>query len=316
MAPSTVNNKRRRALMSVWEWNQPHQCSVGTRRQSAAAVQTLATRLTNRITSAMHNNNNRGGMPILVPILFTSHSLLCNSQNARQMLSGGFMHYVLKTKRNQCEKEENPIRVCPILAEVWLSFGRVFQYWPFLKKSILFNKNVKTNTLNILFVHKASQEPPRSRLLVPGALKTKLLLSFHSFLVSSFCLPALSPIFHSKNYPQDPMLKECIFRPRTNRKEETVMALWFQNYLQNRKQAVVIKGKKSEYKTVPSGVPQGSVLGPLLFLIHINDITKNIESVIKLFADDTSVSLALKDPDRRAAILNSDLEKINSWAKQ
>ena len=58
------------------------------------------------------------------------------------------------------------------------------------------------------------------------------------------------------------------------------------------------------------------MLGPLLFLIYINDITKNIESVIKLFADDTSVSLALKDPDRRAAILNSNFEKINSWAKR
>ena len=92
------------------------------------------------------------------------------------------------------------------------------------------------------------------------------------------------------------------------------LALWFQNYLQNRKQAVFIKGKKSEYKAVPSGVPQESVLGPLLFLlyIYINDITQNIESVIKLVADDTSVSLVLKDPDRRAAILNSDLEKITA----
>ena len=58
------------------------------------------------------------------------------------------------------------------------------------------------------------------------------------------------------------------------------------------------------------------MLGPLLFIIYINDITKIIESVIKLFADDTSVSLALKYPDRRAAILNSDFEKINSWAKR
>ena len=107
MAPSTVNNKRPRALMSVWKWSQPHQCSVGTQRQSAADVQTPATRLTNRMTSALHNidNNNRGGMPILGPILFTSHSLLCNGQNARQMLSGGFMHCPQKTlkkkKKNQ-----------------------------------------------------------------------------------------------------------------------------------------------------------------------------------------------------------------------
>ena len=53
------------------------------------------------------------------------------------------------------------------------------------------------------------------------------------------------------------------------------------------------------------------MLGPLLFLIYINDIVNNIESVIKLFADDTSLSLALNNPDSPAEILNHDLEKIN-----
>ena len=57
------------------------------------------------------------------------------------------------------------------------------------------------------------------------------------------------------------------------------------------------------------------MFGPLLFLIYINDIVNNIESVIKLFADDTSLSLALNNPDSRAEILNHDLEQINEWTK-
>ena len=93
---------------------------------------------------------------------------------------------------------------------------------------------------------------------------------------------------------------------------------WFRDYLSCRKQATVIKGEKSDFKSVSAGVPhaQGSVLRPLLFLIYINDIVNNIESVIKLFADDISLSLALNNPDSRAEILNHDLEQINEWAKK
>ena len=75
---------------------------------------------------------------------------------------------------------------------------------------------------------------------------------------------------------------------------------WFENYLAERKQAVVLHGSRSDYLTVPAGVPQGSVLGLLLFLIYINDNVEDIESVIKLFADDTNMYLCLENPHIRA----------------
>ena len=63
---------------------------------------------------------------------------------------------------------------------------------------------------------------------------------------------------------------------------------WSHNYLTDRTQAK--KGDKSSEKIISAGVPQGSVLAPLLFLIFFNDIEHSIESIIKLFADDTSMS--------------------------
>ena len=88
------------------------------------------------------------------------------------------------------------------------------------------------------------------------------------------------------------------------------------NYLSNRKQRVVINGKTSEYFPVESGVPQGSVLGPLLFLIYINDLEIGIKSQVNFFADDTMIYSVVHNPTLTASVLNHDLEIISQWAHQ
>ena len=91
---------------------------------------------------------------------------------------------------------------------------------------------------------------------------------------------------------------------------------FFESYLFNRKQRVVINGSYSEYANIKSGVPQGSVLGPLLFLVYINDLENNIKSNVKFFADDTMLYSVVKDPIVTAVDLNHDLDSINQWAHQ
>ena len=91
---------------------------------------------------------------------------------------------------------------------------------------------------------------------------------------------------------------------------------WIKSYLFQRKQRVVINGKESAYIEINAGVPQGSILGPLFFLIFINDIVLDIGCAIKLFADDTSIYLIIDHPNNAALELNENLEKVNNWSKQ
>ena len=87
-----------------------------------------------------------------------------------------------------------------------------------------------------------------------------------------------------------------------------------ESYLHNHKQRVVLNGQTSNWASVNAGVPQGSILGPLLFLIYINDLPDRIKSNVKLFADETSIFSVVNDTNVSCNELNEDLFNINKWA--
>ena len=89
---------------------------------------------------------------------------------------------------------------------------------------------------------------------------------------------------------------------------------WFESYLSNRKQYVSISGSCSETKTINNGVPQGSTLGPLLFLVYINDMHLAINRLQTVhFADDTTLSIAGRDLDELVQVTNAELARVDAW---
>jgi len=90
---------------------------------------------------------------------------------------------------------------------------------------------------------------------------------------------------------------------------------WVENWLSERKQRVVLGGEFSEWRDTLSGVPQGSVLGPLLFIIYINDIDDQINSSLLKFADDTKIYFKVNSPEN-IETLREDLCKLVSWSKE
>ena len=76
---------------------------------------------------------------------------------------------------------------------------------------------------------------------------------------------------------------------------DSKMLLWITNFLNNRKQRVVVDGSLSNFADIESGVPQGTVSGLLLFLLHINDLPSCVNSIVRLFADDCLLYREIKN---------------------
>ena len=83
------------------------------------------------------------------------------------------------------------------------------------------------------------------------------------------------------------------------------------SFLLDRFQRVLLNVQTSKWSQINAGAPQGSVLGPLLFLAYINDLTEGLTSYTKLFADDTSIFLVVRGSSSSSLSLNEDLSKIS-----
>ena len=90
---------------------------------------------------------------------------------------------------------------------------------------------------------------------------------------------------------------------------------WIEKWLTHRRQRVIVDGGISSWTSVLSGVPQGSVLGPILFLIYITDLDDDISSKVLTFADDTKVFRKItKDTDKQS--LQDDIDKVVKWSEK
>ena len=205
---------------------------------------------------------------------------------------------IFKKHDKQLIKNYRPISLLPICGKILekILFNNIYNYF---NANNLINKNQSgfrpgdstTNQLLYLVdqIHEAFENP-------------KSLEVRAAFLDIS---KAFDKVWHA----------DLMFKLRQNGISGDLLKL-FKSYLYNRQQRVVLNGSCSDYSTIESGVPQGSVLGPLLFLIYINDLERNIISNIKFFTDDTMLFSIVKDPVVSAASLNHDLDLTCQWAHQ
>ena len=145
--------------------------------------------------------------------------------------------------------------------------------------------------------------------------ETQLLTTTHDFLTSldKKCQVDIAILDFSKAFDTVPHQK--LLHKLRNFGINGPLLSWLQNFLTQRTMQVVLENTTSRTTSVDSGVPQGTVLGPLLFLCHINDLPDSVQSQVRLFADDCLLYREIKSFQDHIT-LQEDLTKLEVWAKK
>ena len=137
-------------------------------------------------------------------------------------------------------------------------------------------------------------------------MNDKILEGFDDGLVAGMILIDLQKAFYTINH--DILLKKLSI---IGFSDHTVK--WFQSYLSNRKFMVNLENSFSEVSSISCGVPQGSIIGPLLFLIYVNDMPMAIKCDLFLYVDDTCLVFQIKNVKDIEKQLNEDFANIRDW---
>ena len=189
-----------------------------------------------------------------------------------------------------------PISLLPI-------FGKIFE-------KTIFNRTYNFISEENLLNHNQSGFRPSDYCV------NQLLSITHKIFKAFDCNPTLEvrPVFLDISKAFDKVWHECLLYKLKSMGISGELHKLLENYLSGQLQRVVLNGQISSWRPVLAGVPQGSILGPLLFLAYIYDLPNGLKSNAKLFADDTSLFTIVKDKNESADVFNNDLLLMSKWA--
>ena len=155
--------------------------------------------------------------------------------------------------------------------------------------------------------------------MVDDTLKGKsslaeLLSCYHHWCLTRNSSKATDVIFLDLSKAFDRVPHKCLLHKLNQHGIDNPLLLWFINSLKNRQQRVTIRGTYTNWSPVTTGVPQGTILAPPLFLLNVNDISNVVTSSIKMFADDTKIYREINNAEDTLA-LQSDLDFLKNWTK-